>query len=147
MRVLKKFLSFLVMLMLCVGVMATPVLAASVSQDGLEITLTTNKERYSKGESIMATLTVKNTNDFAVKNVSLKNVVPEGYELEEGSNAIKQVKSLGAGETIELTVTYRVEDVREGGEEKPGDEKSVEAFCTAADRNSGAIKVVIDYDA
>lgn len=26
-------------------------------------------------------------------------------------------------------------------------EKSVEAFCTAADRNSGAIKVVIDYDA
>ena len=53
----------------------------SDSQDGLEVTLTTDKEKYSKGEEIVATLTVTNTNDTAVSNVSLENLIPEGYKL------------------------------------------------------------------
>lgn len=53
-------------------------LAASDSQDGFEVTLTTDKEEYSKGEEIAATLTVTNTNDTAVSNVSLENLILMG---------------------------------------------------------------------
>ena len=96
-----------------------PVYAASTSQDGLEVTLTTDKETYDKGEQIEATLTVTNTNDFAINNVSLENMIPEGYKLSKGSTATKQVESLDAGETVSLTVTYVSEDSNNNGD-KPG---------------------------
>ncbi|MFQ9889913.1 MAG: hypothetical protein ACLRWM_05820 [Streptococcus sp.] len=49
--------------------------------------MTTDKEKYSKSEEIAATLTVTNTNDTAVSNVSLENLIPEGYKLADGSEA------------------------------------------------------------
>lgn len=113
MRAIKKIPVFLLTMILCIGLMAMPAFAASSSQDGLEVTLTTDKESYSQSEQIVATLTVINTNDFAVSNVSLENVIPEGYTLAEGNEATKQVESLEAGETVSLTVTYVPEDTGE----------------------------------
>lgn len=80
--------------------------AATTTQDGLEVALATDKEEYSKGEQITATLTVKNTNDTAVTNISLENIVPEGYTLSDKSEAVKQVESLNSGETAIFSVTY-----------------------------------------
>lgn len=119
MKTMKKVSAFLLMVVLCMSVMVMPAFAASTSQDGLEVTLTTDKETYAKGEQIEATLTVTNTNDFAVSNVSLKNMIPDGYKLAEGSTATKQVESLGAGEEVSLTVTYVAED-SDNNEDKPG---------------------------
>lgn len=113
MRAIKKIPVFLLTMILCIGLMAMPAFAASSSQDGLEVTLTTDKESYSQSEQIVASLTVTNTNDFAVSNVSLENVIPEGYTLAEGNEATKQVESLEAGETVSLTVTYVPEDTGE----------------------------------
>lgn len=119
MKVWKKCGVLFLTVLLCIIVMAIPALAASDSQDGLEVTLTTDKEEYSKGEKIAATLTVTNTNNTAVSNVSLENLIPEGYKLSDGSEATKQVESLGAGETISLTVTY-VAEKSDTNEEQPG---------------------------
>ena len=87
MRAIKKIPVFLLTMILCIGLVAMPALATSSSQDGLEVTLTTDKESYSQGEQIVATLTVTNTNDFVVNNVSLESVIPEGYTLAEGTDA------------------------------------------------------------
>ncbi len=106
MRAMKKIPVFLLTMILCIGSMAMPAFAASSYQDGLEVTLTTNKELYSQSEHIVSTLTVTNTNDFAVSNVSLENMIPEGYTLAEGTEVTKQIESLDAGETVSLTVTY-----------------------------------------
>lgn len=111
MRAIKKIPVFLLTMILCIGLVAMPALATSSSQDGLEVTLTTDKESYSQGEQIVATLTVTNTNDFVVNNVSLESVIPEGYTLAEGTDATKQIESLGTGETVALAVTYVPEDI------------------------------------
>lgn len=118
MKVWKKCGVLFLTVLLCITMMAVPALAASDSQDGLEVTLTTDKEEYSKSEEIAATLTVTNTNDTAVSNVSLENLIPDGYKLADGSEAAKQVESLGAGETVSLTVTYVAEE-SDAGEDKP----------------------------
>ncbi len=115
MKMLKKISVFFIMAVLCISVIQLPVLAASTSKDGLEITLTTDKEKYEKGEKIESTLTVTNTNDIAVNNVSLENLIPDGYKLSEDSTAIKKVETLAAGETVFLTVTYVTEDSEDNG--------------------------------
>lgn len=117
MRAIKKIPVFLLTMILCIGLMAMPAFAASSSQDGLEVTLTTDKETYSQGEQIVATLTVTNTNEIEVSNVSLENVIPQGYTLAEGAEATKQIESLGAGETVSLTVTYVPEGSENSGEQ------------------------------
>ena len=106
MKKTKEILAFLMTFMLCVSMLVMPVSAASANQDGIEVSLMTDKEAYSQSEQIKATLTVTNTNDIAVNNVRLKNVVPNGYVLADGSEAEKQVETLGAGETVTLIVTY-----------------------------------------
>lgn len=109
MKKIKRILALLLIMILCIGMRAIPVFAASSSQDGLEVTLTTDKELYSQGKPIVATLTVMNKNKVAVSNVSLENMIPKGYKLVDGSKATKQVESLSAGETVTLTVTYIVD--------------------------------------
>ena len=118
MKVWKKCGVLFLTVLLCITMMAVPALAASDSQDGLEVTLTTDKEKYSKSEEIAATETVTNTNDTAVSNVSLENLIPEGYKLADGSEAAKQVESLDAGETVSLTVTYVAKE-SDADEDKP----------------------------
>ena len=113
MKVIKRIQIFLLMMVLSIGFMVMPVLAASLSQDGLEVTLTTDKESYSQDDQIVATLTVTNTNDFAVSHVSLENVIPEGYKLADGSEVTKQVESLESGESATLTVTYVTDSVND----------------------------------
>lgn len=105
----KKSLAVLLVILLCVGILVVPAYAAKASQDGLEVTLTTNKDVYNQGEAIVATLKVRNTNDAAVSNVSLENLIPEGYILEKGSKSILQAGTLAAGETVTLTVSFVAE--------------------------------------
>ena len=68
MKVWKKCGVLFLTVLLCITMMAVPALAASDSQDGLEVTLTTDKEKYSKSEEIAATLTVRLTVSPASKD-------------------------------------------------------------------------------
>lgn len=102
------------MLILCVGMVTVPVLAAS--QNGLEVTFTTDKAEYGKGEKIEATLAVKNTNKAAVKNVSLENIAPDRYKVAKDSQGVKKLDSLGAGEEVKHSVTFVAKtDSADGG--------------------------------
>ena len=71
MRRLKKTLIYLLAMVLCSGIFMVPVLGAVQEQDGIKVTLTTDKDTYAKGETISAVLSVENTNEEAVQNVKI----------------------------------------------------------------------------
>ena len=93
MKRMKEISAFLLVLLMSIGLMAVSVSAETMSQDGLQITLTADKESYSQTDPVTATLTVKNTNNFAVTNVSLETMIPEGYKLDGNSEATAKIDS------------------------------------------------------
>lgn len=115
MKKAKNVLAFLFVVVLCLGMTGTAVSAASSEQAGLEVALTADKEEYSQGERIVATLTLTNTNEVGVSNVFLENVIPEGYVLEENSEAARQIDSMGAGETVSLSAIYVADHIGRWG--------------------------------
>lgn len=58
---MKKLFSIVLSLLLCL-VYAVPAFAATTSQDGMEVTLTTDKQSYSKDEEITVVVTDKKYN-------------------------------------------------------------------------------------
>ena len=93
-------------ILLCVSAMAVPAFAASVSQDGLEVMLSTDKNSYKSGEQIVVTLKVSNTNDKVVTDVFLNNIIPEGFELSSNSEVSKEISTIQPDEVVTLTSTY-----------------------------------------
>ena len=114
---MKKTLKNLVLvlcLVLCVSLLALPTMAATATQDGMEISLTTDKAEYAADETIVATLTVKNTNTTEVPNVVLTHNA-SGLTVAGGA-ATKNVGTLAAGASDSLEISYTVP---EGGVEAP----------------------------
>lgn len=103
---IKKKLTAIIVGVMMFNVVSINVFATTTIQDGLEVTLTTNKEEYNKDEEITAILNVKNTNDTAITNILLEGLIPEGYKLADNSIATKQIEMLNADELATLTVTY-----------------------------------------
>ena len=86
------------------------VFAASTTQDGLEVSLTTDKETYSKDEKITVTLYVKNTNESDVTDIAMETVIPDGYEITDGTKNNKQLDKIAPNESAELKVVYVAKD-------------------------------------
>ena len=106
MKAWKKLSVCLLTLVLWVGVMAMPVFAEDASLDEVEVTLTTDKESYSQDEEIKATLPISNYNFIPAENISMENLIPEGYKLADGSEAVKTVESLEGEETAVLETVF-----------------------------------------
>jgi len=80
------------------------VYATLANQDGLYVDVTTNKDNYSVNEDIEVTIKLENRNNYAVENISIEGIIPEGLNLKSGQDN-KQVESLEANESIELSFT------------------------------------------
>lgn len=105
MKKCKKLLAFTLSVLLAFACYAVPAFASSsANQNGLEATIVTDKESYKANEEIHVTVTVKNTNDFKVENVSMESLLPETLTLKDGSNSTKTV-DLEPGETLTLSFT------------------------------------------
>ena len=100
---MKRILAFLIAVML-IASLAVTASAATTEQDGIKIEMVTDKEEYSKGETITATLTVTNTNEYDATDISLEGVVPSGYKV-RNANKLK-IATLAAGETKTITVSF-----------------------------------------
>ena len=83
MKIAKKLTALAVSSLMMFSVAGITASAAAVTQDGLNVSLTTDKTEYKKDEAITATLTVENTGGTSVKDVKLENIVPEGGEKDE----------------------------------------------------------------
>lgn len=130
MKKAKKFSVLVLAMLLCIGTMTMQVFAAQTTQDGVEITLTTDQDTYEAGDEITATLTVHNTNTYEVTDVSLSHILLDGYTLAEGSELTKLAGTLAAGESVSLAVTY-IPEVPEEPTEEETPEESTEEETTA----------------
>ena len=105
MKQIKRIMIVVLALVLAVSLSLTA-FAATASQDGLELSVTTDKTSYTATEQVTVTITVKNTNAFSVSNVTVESNVPDGYKPADGYSSTKNIATLGAGETATLTVVY-----------------------------------------
>lgn len=106
MKFLKRLSAVAVSVVMMFGITSVNVSAASITQDGLEVSLTTDKETYSKAEKITVTLSMKNTNKSDVTDIAMAIIIPDGYEVADKTQNNKQLDKLASNETTELKVVY-----------------------------------------
>lgn len=104
MKRFKKAAVLVTSMLLCISMFALPAFASTV-QDGLKVTIQTDKDQYQQNEDIDVTVTVENTNNKAVKNISIETTLPNGYRLAAGSQANGSMSSLEAGASVKLETT------------------------------------------
>ena len=76
---MKKKCFVLGLLLLLLMLIPSTAFAADKSQDGLNVTITPDKQVYAQGDSIKVNIKLINNNDFSVKNIKLESFVPEGF--------------------------------------------------------------------
>lgn len=106
MKFLKRISAVAISIIMMCSIAEMNVFAASTKQDGLEVSIMTDKENYIENEKITATLSVKNTNTTDVTNVTMETVVPDGYKIDDGLSNIKKLETLAPNKTEELKVVY-----------------------------------------
>lgn len=138
MKVWQKISVFLAMLVLCFGMINMPVSAATNTQDGLKVTLTTDKDTYSQSDEIKVNIFVENTNSFDVNNVSLESVIPDGLELKKDYSSSATIGTLAAGESYncELVLQQKEEFVPVEDDENVDSEDSGEGTSTTENQSS-----------
>lgn len=106
---MKKYMKMSISLMLVLVLMTALSFGVSAAgtdaRDGLEVTLLTNQGAYAADEEIQLTVSVKNTNAYAVEGVQVEALLPQGYEL--AGEAPKPV-DIPAGQTGTASVLVRL---------------------------------------
>lgn len=90
----------------CLTWMILPGAASSMEHEGLLVTVQMDKEVYDAGEPITAKITVENTNSHSVTIASLEQLIPEGYQLVEDSQAVTENVDLAPYESLIMEVTF-----------------------------------------
>lgn len=107
MKAIKKLSKVILIAMLCISITKTS-FAAMETQDGLQVTLSTDKEEYEREEQITAILKVTNTNNTTINKVTLETFIPKGYSLTNYSPvSSKYIESLKSGETMTLSISLQ----------------------------------------
>ena len=133
MKKLSKISMLLMVLVLWIAATISVSAATPVQQDGLEITLETDKQQYETSDKITATITVKNTNNFGVNNVSLECAIPEGYAAEGDSTLTIATLASNETKTLQVVLAPNTSGEEGGGETGDGGE-------TGGDTEEGTIK-------
>lgn len=100
-----KCLSVIIVMLTILFSFSITALAQTTTQDGLQVNLTTDKQSYSLNEDIKITVSVTNTNDFTVKDVSIEALLPDKFELKDSNDETStKAIDLKSGEQANLTV-------------------------------------------
>ncbi|MDE6155994.1 MAG: S8 family serine peptidase, partial [Eubacterium sp.] len=120
-----KCLSVILVMLITLFSFSITALAQTTEQDGLQVNLTTDKQSYSLNEDIEITVSVTNTNDFTVEDVSIEALLPDNFELKDSKqNTSTKAVDLKAGEQTSLSVIAVVKGQEEKSTEpstKPDD--------------------------
>ena len=112
-KLTKKLIAFLACTVLVLS-MALAVFAESKvvredgfsSMDGLEITVSTDSDKYNSGEAVEYTVSFKNTNDYDLDVTKVDYKFPEGIEYSANSTDLIKAGDIGlvkAGDTVTRT--------------------------------------------
>ena len=105
MKKTSKFLAIVLSVVLCICLLTIPAMAQTAEQDGIKVTLTTDKTEYAETDPIVATAMVENNSGKTLYAVSLKHTGPDGYGVAAGA-ARKDLGNLAAGASDTLEVTF-----------------------------------------
>ena len=139
MKFLKRLSAVAVSVVMMFGITSVNVFAASITQDGLEVSLTTDKETYSKAEKITATLSIKNTNESDVTDIAMETIIPDGYEVADGTKNDKQLDKLASNETAELKVVYAARSNGEVSQDSQISQESQKSEVSTVSQSSETI--------
>lgn len=150
---MKKIASLLLTLSLvfCV-LLALPLNASAAStatQDGLEVTIATDKTEYTADENIQVSVNIKNTNTYKVEDVSIETLLPEGLVLKAGNLSATDI-DIEAGASYSASVVAQLSEDLKGNEEtkpddttKPGGNDQVTSSPQTGDNSNIVLWVVL----
>lgn len=138
----KKICGILLSVILLLGLLPISVMAATTTQDGLNVTLSTDKENYEKGDEIDTFISVKNQNSYAMSGIDINVILPDNYILKDGEVISKRIEILSAGETVEFTTkciasTDVTEPDNGSNPETPAEPDNSSNIETAAEPDNG----------
>ena len=102
---MRKYKSLIAVLIAIISIFcfSTNVFAATAEKYGLQATVTTNKASYTENEDIEIKVVVTNENNYAVSDIALEALLPDGLKLKDNNAPLtNQIDVLKAGETIKL---------------------------------------------
>lgn len=104
MKSISRILSLMVLLVMLAGLCIVSAAEVTIEQNGLRITVETDKLQYEQDESISARITVKNIKEEKVIISNLEQLIPEGYKLDDRTQAGVKDIELFPGDEITLDV-------------------------------------------
>lgn len=107
---MKKIASLFLAVLMVLSFAVTASAANEASRDGLQAVILTDDEAYFLDEVVIVSVKVKNNNSFAVKNVSVETLLPDGIVAKNGANQSARF-SLKAGETKTVTLPVCAEAI------------------------------------
>lgn len=118
MRVIQKFVQVFVLIVACCIITAVPSMAAEHTQDGLKVVVSTDKTEYGSQDPIRVEVSVTNTNEEALTNVSVETLIPDGLKTSE--NTLKSFEILAGGQTVSFGSTLYTNDSASEGQVSSG---------------------------
>ena len=121
---MKKIASlFLILLLVLCLFLVLPinVSAASIeTQDGFEVTITTDKTEYTANEDIQVKVNIKNNNTYKAEDISIETLLPEGLVLKNGNLTATDI-DIEAGASYSASVVANLSDELKNNEETKPD--------------------------
>lgn len=135
---MKKIASlFSTLCIMCCILLVLPLNASAASsdiQDGLEVSIITNKDEYSADEDVQVSVNVKNTNSNSVGEISIQTLLPEGLVVKSGDLKITNI-TIDPGKTYSNNVIAQLsDDLKKDNGTEPDD--TTKPGGTTADKDS-----------
>ena len=121
MKIIKKVGICFLTLLMAFGLNSAILYAQENIQDGLKVTLETDKDSYGETDAIKAEVKVENQNDVAIKNIHIETNVPEGFTLADTSKASLDIVKLDGKDSVSLTSEFKADVKQNGGMITPED--------------------------
>ena len=91
--------------------------ANSVIQNGIEVSILTDKSEYSQDDEIEIGLNIKNTNSYKVEGLLIETVLPEELELKTGNLSVGDIQIEAGKEYATSVIVELSEELRENPSE------------------------------
>lgn len=122
---------FVVMIACSMTAFASTAFTATNYKDGLGVELTPDKMEYEAGTTANLSVEVTNYNDYAVNNVKIQSVLPDGLRPAD-SDAEKSIGSLAAGQSLSLGLKVVKTKVEPAGSYAPSSNPSISSLPSAS---------------
>lgn len=107
--------------------------ASTETQDGLEVTIITDKTEYAADEDLRISVSIKNNNSYKIEDISVETLLPDGLELKNGNLSATDIDIEAGSSYSTSVVTQLSENLKNNKEETeqkeiimPNDDNEIE---------------------